>query len=56
MVSGKGTPETNSTSGAVESVDGKKQWVSPVVHIIDLESAEHTNAHTSPDSTKTSRL
>jgi len=56
MVSGTGIPETTSTSGTVTAVAGKKQWVSPVVHTIDLETAQYFNISRSPDGTRPSRV
>lgn len=56
MVSGTGIPETTSTSGTVTAVAGKKQWVSPVVHRIDLETAEYFNTAKSPDGSRPSRF
>lgn len=56
MVSGTGIPETTATSGTVTAVAGKKQWVSPVVHTIDLEAAEYFRTSRSPDGGKPSRF
>jgi hypothetical protein len=56
MVSGTGIPQKTSTSGADTVVAGKKQWVAPVVHSIDLETAEYHRTARSPDAAKPSRI
>lgn len=56
MVSGTGIPQKASTSGVLTAVAGKKQWVAPVVHSIDLETAEFHRTARSPDASKPSRI
>lgn len=56
MVSGMGIPEATSTSCEVVSTAGKKQWVRPLVTMIDLEAAKQTNTQISPDSRKRGRI
>jgi hypothetical protein len=50
-----GIPHKTSTSGAETAVAGKKQWVAPVVHSIELETAEYHAHGRSPDAAKPSR-
>ncbi len=56
MVSGTGTPQKTSMSGIETAAAGKKQWIAPVVHSIDLETAEYHHAARSPDASKPSRI
>jgi len=56
MVSGTGIPQKTSTPGTQAAAAGKKQWVTPVVHSIDLETAEFHHAARSPDASKPSRI
>jgi hypothetical protein len=56
MVSGSGIPQKTSMPGTETAAAGKKQWVAPVVHSIDLETAEYHHASRSPDAAKPSRI
>jgi hypothetical protein len=56
MVSGTGIPQKTSTPGTETAAAGRKQWVAPVVHSIDLETAEYHSSSRSPDAQKPSRV